>query len=449
MATTGIWKIKSRLDNVIKYISNEEKTMSDGSYMELHNLKEYMDTNVQSEATCYVSAINCNLDTAYKDMVFTKMEYDKVDGILGFHAFQSFQEGEVTPDLAHKIGVKLAEEVWGDRFEVIVATHNNTNHIHNHFVINSVSFKDGKKYSDNRTSYANLRHISDCLCEEYGLSVVKTNNTEKNKINYENYYIKSIEKSNYHIIAKEDLDRAIAMSYSYNDFLSLMNKMGYEVINRYNKLSIRREPYKKNIRIERSFGENYSINSIITRIEKEQATRVPFIESYNPNIKTKVFKKSQKQKSKGLYGLYKYYCYILKVYPRHYHNKFISPTLRVEENKMNEISEQTRLLVRNEIKTYEQLLLYRTNLINDIEELDSERHNLWIKIKRISNEEEKVNIRSEIEKITNSLEEKRLEVKLCDGISERSGVVEKNIAEFEKEKKLEVNKEWEQVNQQK
>lgn len=94
-------------------------------------------------------------------MTITKEQYGKVGGILGFHAFQSFAEREVTPEQCHAIGVRLAEEMWGDRFEVVVSTHLNTNHYHNHFVINSVSFKDGKRYYDKRETYAELRRLSD------------------------------------------------------------------------------------------------------------------------------------------------------------------------------------------------------------------------------------------------------------------------------------------------
>ena len=440
MATTGIWKVKTRLDNVIRYIENEEKTLNDNSYKELHNLKEYLDTNIETENICFVSGINCIPETAYKDMMFTKRQFEKTDGILGFHAFQSFKEGEVTPELAHEIGVKLAEEMWGDRFEVVVATHTNTNHIHNHFVINSVSFKDGKKYSDNRTSYAKLRSLSDSLCEEYGLSVVLEKAEEKGKIKYSNYYKSYIKNSNYHTLAKEDLDRAIAMAYSYKDFLELMEKMGYEVVNRYNKLSIIRSPYKKTIRIERAFGEEYSIDRINKRIELESAPRVPFIEEYNPNNRQKIFKKYQKIKSKGLYGLYKYYCYLLKVYPRHYPKKILTPAMRVEVNHLEDISKETQLLVSNKINTYEQLLFYKNNLTSEVEDLVSKRHNLWIKHKRVTKDEDKVNIRKEIDIISNSLKKKKEEVRLCDEIIKRSGEVEKNIAEFEKEKDKEVER---------
>ena len=154
MATTGIWKIEKRLDHVIDYTTNIEKTLNSDygkeAYKELHNVIEYAEADFKTENQYYVSSLNCSVESAYEEMLITKQQYNKTGGILGFHAFQSFVEGEVTPEQAHAIGVKLAKEMWGDRFEVIVSTHLNTKHIHNHFVINSVSFKDGKRYYDKR-----------------------------------------------------------------------------------------------------------------------------------------------------------------------------------------------------------------------------------------------------------------------------------------------------------
>lgn len=437
MATTGIWKITKRLDHVLDYIMDFDKTSISSEsdiYRELHNFKGDNKIDFNTEEECYVSTLNCSSHRTYKDMIHTKKIFEKEDGILAFHAFQSFKQGEVSPDKAHLIGLKLAEEMWGDRFEVVVSTHITSKCIHNHFVINSVSFVDGKKYSDNRQSYAKLRHLSDSLCEEYGLSVLKEKKC-KSGINYANYYKGFIAKSNYHTLAKQDLDRAIAMAYSYKDFENLMKKMGYEIVNRYGKLSIRREPYKKNIRIERSFGSEYSIAEIEKRIDETIATRVPFIEAYIPEYKkSRIFEKSKRQKSKGLYGLYKYYCYILKVYPRHYPRKVLSPELRVEIQKMDEISKQTELLVNRQIKTYGELLFYKDNVVADIEKLVGRRNYLWNKVRATNEEKDKRVIRSEIDSITSEIEKKRKEVRLCDGIEQRTGVLEKSIDEFEKTK---------------
>ena len=335
MATTGIWKVEKRLDHVIDYVINPEKTMKDGDYQELHKLDGYEKLNYETEEECFVSSLNCSTHRPYKDMMLTKELYGKKSGILGYHAFQSFKEGEITPTQAHLIGVKLAEEIWGDRFEVIVSTHTNCKHIHNHFVINSVSFKDGKKYHDSRETYALIREVSDTLCEEYGLSVVKDKKVKK--VNYDNYYQSYSKKTNYHTFAKQDLDRAIGMAVSYKDFINIVEKMGYEIKERYGKLSIRRSPYKRNIRIERAFGSDYSIDNINSRIENTHLPRIPFIESYNNDYSYK--KEYKKNKAHGLYGLFKHYCYILKVYPIKYPRKVLPVNIRLDLNKMEEYEE--------------------------------------------------------------------------------------------------------------
>lgn len=150
--------------------------------------------------------------------------YGKENGILAFHAYQSFNEGEVTPEIAHEIGVKLAEEMWGDRFQVVVSTHLNTKHFHNHFVINSVSFKDGKKYYSNLTNTALLRKTSDEICEEYGLSFLREK-TCKSGINFENFYKKSMRDSDYYKFTKEDIDYAIKHSYTVKQFHQMLVSM--------------------------------------------------------------------------------------------------------------------------------------------------------------------------------------------------------------------------------
>lgn len=132
MVTTGIWKIEKRLDNVLNYTTNAEKTMSDESYRELHNVIEYIESDYKTEEQHYVTGINCSPSTALEEMTITKKEYNKTGGILAYHTFQSFAEGEVTPEQAHEIGIKLAEEMWGNRFEVVVSTHLNSKHFHNH-----------------------------------------------------------------------------------------------------------------------------------------------------------------------------------------------------------------------------------------------------------------------------------------------------------------------------
>ena len=438
IATTGIWKISERLDNVITYTTNVEKTINNGyskePYCNLHNVIDYAEDDYKTEKQCFVSGINCSPKTALEEMMITKNQYAKTGGILGFHAFQSFKEGEVTPELAHKIGIKLAEEMWGDRFEVVVSTHLNTNHIHNHFVINSISFVDGKRYYDKRETYAELRRLSDQLCNEYGLSVLKEKSCKNSKINFANYQKGYVWKNNYYTTAKEDLDRAIEQAYDIKDFEELMKAMDYEIFYRYNKISIIRYPYKKNIRIERCFGDDYSIENIKERIKNTHAPRIPFIEVFG-NKKYTINKDNYKKiKYKGIYGLYLHYCYLLKVFPLKYPKQKLSSQIRADIRKMDEISEEARLLVSNDLKTDEQLFLFYTNLKNQVKDLTKNRSKLWYQKKKEKSSERQIELSKQIEEINEKLVPMRKKVILCDKIIKRCKKMEQNLSDNTDEK---------------
>ena len=138
MAVCKIWSIKSNLSSAINYITNDEKTSKE-TYSNLHKELNYIVNDEKTEEKLYVSGINCNKKKKKKEFMITKERFQQKEGILAFHAIQSFKETNLNPELVHNIGLQLANEMWGDRFQVVVATHLNTNHFHNHFIINSVS----------------------------------------------------------------------------------------------------------------------------------------------------------------------------------------------------------------------------------------------------------------------------------------------------------------------
>ena len=211
MATVGIWKVESSLNQVIKYVSNKEK-IDLSNFQDLDNSLEYIKDEFKTEEKLFISGINCDPDTSYNDMVRTKKRFNKENGILGFHAYQSFKEGEVTPDIAHEIGVKLAEEIWDD-YEVVVATHQNTNHIHNHFIINSVSSYD-------KPLTFNIIPMNECILAKRKISIKFTR--EHEMITFEKFsgfncelknlhYTFNISQYNEKIIEKMFLDSDISL----------------------------------------------------------------------------------------------------------------------------------------------------------------------------------------------------------------------------------------------
>lgn len=445
MATTKIWKVIKRMDHVIDYATNKEKTKAielKSNYEmlvdDLRNVIDYARNSDKTEKEYFVSGVNCEPDSAYEEMKDTKEFYHKENKILAFHAYQSFAEGEVSPELAHKIGVELANEMWGDRFQVIVTTHLNTKHIHNHLVINSVSFKDGLKYYDNHTNYAKMRHISDELCREYGLSVIKEKPTKK-KMNYDNFYKKSLYTDNYSNNAKRDLDLAIRQAYSYDDFLYLMKKLDYEIIFRANKISIRKEPYKRNIRIERRYGENYSIENIKRRILEERAVRVPFIENiYNyRKVKYPFAKRHKRAKAKGFIALYYHYCYLLKVFPNNVPQQRLPASIRADVSRMEELSNEARFLYANNIKTLDDLINYKDETNFKIKELLSQRERLWTKRKLSKDENQMHQIAEEISSLNDKILQLRKKVELCEDIKTRIPKIDENLTELDTEEKLE------------
>ena len=316
------------------------------------------------------------------------------------------------------------------KYQVIICTHINKANVHNHIIINSVSFIDGKKYHNGKTEIALIRDTSDTLCEEYGLSVLKEKPTRNSKINFANYQKGNVDKVNYYTIAKEDLDRAIGMATSYYDFEDLMKAMDYEVIHRANKLSIRRSPYKKNIRIERYFGEDYSIDRIKERIELENIPRVPFIEEYRYKNKSNNASYYKRRKPKGLYALYIHYCYLLKVFPKKYPYQRLSPAIRADVRKMEEISRETRLLVSNNLKTNEQFFLFKEEKKSKLDNLMDQRSKLWYQHKKAKGDEEKEKIKKQINELNKEINPLRKEVEMCNDILDRSKKIESNLQEM-------------------
>ena len=399
MATVGIWSVKNNLSRVIDYVSDEKK-VDEQTFKDLHNELEYISDDYKTEEKKYVTGINCSTINACKEMKEIKKHFQKEDGIIAFHAYQSFKEGEVTPEQAHNIGIQLAEEMWGDRFQVVVATHLNTNHIHNHFVINSVSFVDGKKYYDNRMSYAELRRLNDQICMEHNLSYLEEKKTKKG-LYYINYQDKA-DKIIYSKQTKSDVDMAIALANSYSEFLHILENMNYEVKERASKLSVRNLEYKRNIRIERQFGNDYSIENI-----KKQIAGIYLPEKQNQYRryfeKDKVIDTLMKMNCMGLAFKYINYLKLLNKYPTYIRSHRVSNQLQRDVMQMNLISNQTIFLAK-----------YRIDTLDDLEN----------KYKELRRE-------TRIKKEDNNLKD---ELHICESIIFRKN----SILEEEKENKKEV-----------
>ena len=180
MAYTSVIPVH-RLDRSIEYVKDKEKTTQKADSLEA--AIDYAMNRTKTEQAVFEDTIGCTNENAYADMVATKKRFHKMGGVEGYHLVQSFAEGEVTPELAHLIGQELADRLLKGQYEVVITTHLNTRHYHNHIVWNSVSMADGRKYHSNAKSYyTEIRKISDELCRKYGLSIIESD--QKKSIPY-------------------------------------------------------------------------------------------------------------------------------------------------------------------------------------------------------------------------------------------------------------------------
>lgn len=453
MAITKMWPVKKgRLDRPIDYITQDSKTArqstkatmaqsDDYTSQELMLLKDVMDfwgqeeekqelekvlgyaiSASKTEDEKFVTCINCDAPTARQEMELAKRQWRKESGNVCMHGIQAFRPGEVTPELAHQIGIELANALWGDRFQVVVATHLDKKHIHNHFVINYVSFADGKRFHYGQDSYDILRITSDHLCQEYGLSVIDRPRSGR-QVNPKAYEKAGIRRrpSHYNQI-KRDIDEAIYHSHSMDDFYRFLRQKGYTFRSGNLKYFTLRHPdSNKNTRIDDWYGEDYSLAGIERRIKEQPLFRPTHMPGSASKRKVQYrgnFRKDTQRKSRSRFQrMYLYYCYVFGVFPTQRQKRsYIS---RSEVRKMQNIAKETRLLYKHGIETMDQLEAYRAARQARVSQLSSQRKPLYNQLRYAADPERQI-IQQQIDVLTAQIKAEREQIRLCNDICNRA-----------------------------
>ncbi|MCR4861054.1 MAG: relaxase/mobilization nuclease domain-containing protein [Ruminococcus sp.] len=227
------------MQNVLNYVSRKEKTVS--------------------EDKRFVTGVNCSPETALDEMTATKNLYHKPDGRLYYHLVQSFPSGyEIEPELAHKIAVELAEKAF-NKYEVVVATHIDREHIHSHLVMNSVSFEDGKKYHSNKESVEQLMKLSDEICQRYGVHVLDAPKKEiKKDILSDNEYRSAKRGESFKWELMNVINQVMKQAKSKKQFCYMMKQQGYNVRWEDNRKYITYTcPNKRKCRDNKLHGDKY------------------------------------------------------------------------------------------------------------------------------------------------------------------------------------------------
>lgn len=418
MAVTSLWHIEGRLKDLIGYVENPDKTVArTQDLQDFYNVFSYVQRPEATENGEYVTAINCLKEIALQQMILIKKHYGKDDGYIAWHGYQSFKPDEVSPEECHQIGIQTAKEMWGDRFQVIVTTHLDKDHIHNHFCFNSVSFLDGGKYNYSKAERKRLVEVSDRICREHNLSVIEKPHKAPSRPIWLDE--KNGKPTRYNVY-REDVREAINFSRTPCYMEDYLKRKGYitdftgkhwkirlpqyEHFTRLDTLDERWTPevIQRSMGIYASFGNRRAYISYPSKMPQE------YRDWFKPFHRT-----SQ------IYRLYLYYCYHLGILPKGTDYRPTSPYLKEDLRKLDEFSEQVRYMAKWEIYTLDDLYADREKLQGEMEQLTKYRTKLKNKIRRAA-PAEKETLQQEKAGVTAQITVIRKRLKLNEGIEKRS-----------------------------
>ena len=431
MAYDKIIPIKGRLDHCVNYVLNPEKT-------DLGRVLEYIenaDKTITPDGKAVLeTAINCQLETAYREMMDTKKRWSKRGGVLGYHLVHSYAPGEVTPEQAHAIGVEFAQQLLQGKYEVVVSTHLDHDHIHNHILFNSVSCLDGKKYRDNfKAYYGDIRGVSNAVSRKHGLSVITPEGSGKH---YAEWDAQRKGKQTVRGLIKQDIDAVIEQSFTYATFLSGLRKLGYEIKSGSNikHTAVKPPGGARFVRLD-SLGEGYTEDDIKQRLSASRSGSAPKPQAQTRSTLPKRYTCSRGtvprkgQKLRGFRALYVHYLYFLGLQKPGPKRKYIPFPVRKEVTKLHRYKAQFSLLQQYRIETDTQLDMLKDALQAEIDTLTGQRKELY----KQSRQGEEVS--GQIDAINTKLRQLRQRIRLCDHIAEDTPRIKAQLQQCEQAEK--------------
>ena len=410
MAYTSLIPVR-RLDRAISYVRNKTKTTKLTS---LEEAVDYALNRDKTESVCFETGLSCLCETAFADMKENVRRWHKTGGVQGYHLVQSFAEGEITPELAHQIGVELADQLLNGRYQAIVTTHLNTSHIHNHMVWCAVALDNGRKYHSNaRSYYTEVRAKSDALCRQYGLSVIETPESERGKRQYAKWQAETNGQPTWRTAIRMDVDEAISMALTWRQFLAILEQKGYE-IRMGRKYPTLRPPGKERFVRFKTLGKSYTPEAIRQRIlyPKRPFTPAAVWRGRLHGTHRKA------RKLTGLRALYYRYLYELGALPRKPQRP--SYAVRQDIRSLDKRIRQMEFLSRHEIDTIGQLNAYRQSQEKAVADLLAER-------RQLHRADPSDAVKTRLAQITQALKPLRRDIHLCRQIEERSVQMRKQL----------------------
>ena len=446
--------LKATLD----YADNPDKT-TDPEYLDedLYAALCYAENDDKTDRKMFVGGINCSAQNAYAEMIAVQRRFGLRGKVVGYHGIQSFCEGEVTPEQAFAIGKETARQIWGDRYQVLVTVHLNTDNIHCHFVVNPVSFKDGAKFKNKIGDHKELRKISDEICREHELSVLE-NSDFYSKGKKMEYWVHKAGKKTHRDMLRRDVEEALAKCGSFREIEYYLKCLGYRFQRdfHYAHPSVIIDGWQRPVRID-SLGPQFSREAIRERCLENQRKPELYGYAYPQRKRTPLlaieYHLRQAQRQDTVTLLFEIFIELLKICTgsniENTDRLPLSPAMRAEVRKLDQYLEEYKLLCDHCIESPKELLSFQEGLTARISALEEQRYALRLKLRRVKSPEEEAGLKEHCKKITKELtplrRERKTVLRIAEHIpkiqelldAERKTEMEHNNLTRKKERKIE------------
>ena len=429
MAVTGFWPVFKNLKATLDYADNPDKTTA----------PEYLDEDLCA-ALCYawnddktdrkmfVGGINCSAQNAYAEMIAVQRRFGLRGKVVGYHGIQSFREGEVTPEQAFAIGKETARKMWGDRYQVLVTVHLNTDNVHCHFVVNPVSFKDGSKFKNKIGDHKELRKISDEICREHELSVLE-NSDFYSKGKKKEYWIHKAGKKTHRDYLREDVEYCLSFATSPKEFESQLFALGYTLDPV--RFSVKAKHWERAVRLNSMGFSKERVNEQL-RQNAENRYRL-FTLEYRPPYKPKKFPLEDELRKLGFSIEHSYdtaavlvdavfylVITVIQIVSELADVMLLSPDLRAAERDLKELVTDYHFLQERGIHTVTDLQANIEQSKAELSALERERSGISNRIRRPKSPEEQAQNKEHRKAVSGQMKPVREHLRRAERILEKS-----------------------------
>ena len=428
MAFTGFWPIYKNLKATLDYADNPDKT-TDRRYLDddLYAALSYAENDNKTDRKMYVGGINCSKQNAYAEMIAVQRRFGLRGKVIGYHGIQSFREGEVTPEQAFEIGKATARKMWGDKYQVLVTVHLNTDNMHCYFVVNPVSFKDGTKFQNKIGDHKELRRVSDEICRENDLSVLENSNFYGG--HKKDYWRHKAGKKTHRDYIREDVEYCLSFATTPREFENQLYALGY-TLNPV-RFSVKAKHWERSVRLA---NIGFTKEIVQAQLDKNAENRYRlFTLEYKPPYRPKKFPMEDELRKLEFTIDHSYdaatvlidtifylVITVIQIAAELADVMLLSPDLRAAEKDLKELIADYRFMQEHDIHTVADLQANIDESKAQLSDLEHERKELSNRIRRPKSPEDESRNKERRKAISRQMKPVREKLRCAEKILEKS-----------------------------